>query len=181
MRVPASTSAQIVRTSVDDVDEEEDPAERPHHDSTLRATRRRQRRMARMLPVTADGVRLFLHVLAATIWVGGQITAGRAAAGAAQRRCRRAAGGGARVRADRLDRLRRAHRHRHLEHRGRRRHQRHGYQTTLGIKLAVVALAGLAAWWHQRARSRLALAAGGAAAALFSLVALFLGVVLAEH
>ncbi|HMC71672.1 MAG TPA: hypothetical protein VKJ07_21115, partial [Mycobacteriales bacterium] len=30
--------------------------------------------MARMLPVTADGVRLFLHVLAATIWVGGQIT-----------------------------------------------------------------------------------------------------------
>ena len=27
-----------------------------------------------MLPVTVDGVRLFLHVLAATLWVGGQLT-----------------------------------------------------------------------------------------------------------
>src|SRR3954453_13168316 len=32
------------------------------------------RTMARMLPVTADTVRLFLHVLAAAVWVGGQIT-----------------------------------------------------------------------------------------------------------
>ena len=29
-----------------------------------------------MLPVTADTVRLFLHVLAATVWVGGQLTLG---------------------------------------------------------------------------------------------------------
>ena len=29
-----------------------------------------------MLPVTANTVRLFLHVLAATIWVGGQLTLG---------------------------------------------------------------------------------------------------------
>jgi putative copper export protein len=29
-----------------------------------------------MLPVTATTVRLFLHVLAATVWVGGQITLG---------------------------------------------------------------------------------------------------------
>lgn len=27
-----------------------------------------------MLPVSADTVRLFLHVLAATVWVGGQLT-----------------------------------------------------------------------------------------------------------
>lgn len=29
-----------------------------------------------MLPVTADTVRLFLHVLAAAVWVGGQLTLG---------------------------------------------------------------------------------------------------------
>jgi putative copper export protein len=29
-----------------------------------------------MLPVTSDTVRLFLHVLAATVWVGGQLTLG---------------------------------------------------------------------------------------------------------
>ena len=29
-----------------------------------------------MLPVTAETVRLFLHVLAATVWVGGQLTLG---------------------------------------------------------------------------------------------------------
>jgi uncharacterized membrane protein len=27
-----------------------------------------------MLPVTADTIRLYLHVLAATVWVGGQLT-----------------------------------------------------------------------------------------------------------
>jgi len=29
-----------------------------------------------VLPVTAATVRLFLHVLAATVWVGGQLTLG---------------------------------------------------------------------------------------------------------
>jgi putative copper export protein len=29
-----------------------------------------------MLPVTSDTIRLFLHVLAATVWVGGQLTLG---------------------------------------------------------------------------------------------------------
>ena len=134
-----------------------------------------------MLPVTADSVRLFLHVLAATMWVGGQFTL------AALLPVLRAAG---------ADVPRAAARHF-----GRlawaafavlvvtgiwniaaaNDTNANGYQATLGLKLGCVALSGLAAWWHQRASSRVALAAGGAAAALFSLAALFLGMVLAHH
>jgi len=137
--------------------------------------------MTHMLPVTADGIRLFLHVLAATIWVGGLFTvaallpvlrsAGADVPRAAARRFGRVAwvafvvliitGIWNIAAADNT--------------------HEHGYQVTLSIKLAAVALAGLAAWWHQRAKSRLALAAGGAAAAVFSLIALFLGVILIEH
>ena len=137
--------------------------------------------MARMLPVTADGIRLFLHVLAATVWVGGQITVAallpvlRSAGADVPRAAARAFGRIAWVAFVVLIITGiwniAAAQHTHT----------HGYQVTLGIKLAAVALAGLAAWWHQRAKSRLALAAGGAAAAVFSLVALFLGVVLVEH
>jgi len=54
-------------------------------------------------------------------------------------------------------------------------------QRGFGIKMGFVALAGLAAWWHQRAKARFALAAGGGLAAVSSLVALFLGMVLAVH
>ena len=137
--------------------------------------------MTHMLPVTADGIRLFLHVLAATIWVGGLFTvaallpvlrsAGADVPRAAARRFGRVAwvafvvliitGIWNIAAADNT--------------------QEHGYQVTLSIKLAAVALAGLAAWWHQRAKSRVALAAGGAGAAVFSLIALFLGMDLAVH
>ena len=134
-----------------------------------------------MLPITADGVRLFLHVLAATIWVGGQITLGalvpvlRNAGADVPRTAARAFGRIAWVAfavlvatgiwnvaaADDSD--------------------ADGYQVTLGLKLAVVALSGLAAYAHQRAKSRVVLAAGGALAALFSVLAVFLGVILVEH
>ena len=134
-----------------------------------------------MLPVTLDSTRLFLHVLAATIWVGGQLTlaalvpvlrsAGADVPRLAARKFGRLAWGAFAVlvltgiwniaAADDT----------HTD----------GYQATLGLKLACVVLSGIAAWWHQRARSRLALAAGGAGAALFSLAALFLGIVLVEH
>ena len=137
--------------------------------------------MARMLPVTVDSVRLFLHVLAATMWVGGQFTlaallpvlraAGADVPRAAARRFGRVAWAAFAVLvvtgiwniAAAADT------------------NAHGYQATLGIKMAFVALSGLAAWWHQRASSRVALAAGGAGAAVFSLAALFLGMVLAHH
>ena len=134
-----------------------------------------------MLPVTVDSVRLFLHVLAATLWVGGQFTlaallpvlraAGADVPRAAARQFGRVAWAAFAV----------------LVVTGiwniaaANDTNANGYQTTLGIKMAFVALSGLAAWWHQRAKSRVALAAGGAAAAVFSLAALFLGMVLAEH
>ena len=134
-----------------------------------------------MLPVTVDSVRLFLHVLAATMWVGGQFTlaallpvlraAGADVPRAAARRFGRVAwvAFGVLV-VTGIWNIAAAN-----------DTNASGYQATLGIKMAFVALSGLAAWWHQRASSRVALAAGGAAAALFSLAALFLGMVLAEH
>ena len=134
-----------------------------------------------MLPVTVDSVRLFLHVLAATLWVGGQFTlaallpvlraAGADVPRAAARQFGRVAWAAFAV----------------LVVTGiwniaaANDTNANGYQATLGIKMGFVALSGLAAWWHQRAKSRVALAAGGAAAALFSLAALFLGMVLAQH
>ena len=134
-----------------------------------------------MLPVTVDSVRLFLHVLAATMWVGGQFTlaallpvlraAGADVPRAAARRFGRVAWAAFAV----------------LVVTGiwniaaANDTNAAGYQATLGIKMAFVALSGLAAWWHQRATSKVALAAGGAGAAVFSLAALFLGMVLAEH
>jgi uncharacterized membrane protein len=127
-----------------------------------------------------DTVRLFLHVLAATVWVGGQITLGalvpvlrRAGVDVPRMAARRFAvvgwsafvvllGTGAWNMAE-------------YDHK-----DAHGYHATLGLKLAFVALSAAGALVHQAGRSRAALAAGGAAAAVFSLGALFLGIVLAR-
>jgi putative copper export protein len=133
-----------------------------------------------MLPVTAESVRLFLHVLAATIWVGGQLTLGalvpvlRGAGAdvpklAAQRFGRLAWVAFAVLVITGIWNIAEA-----------KDTNAHGYQATLGLKMGFVVLSGLAAWWHSRGSSRLALAAGGAGTALFALVALFLGVVLAR-
>jgi len=134
-----------------------------------------------VLPVKLDAIRLFLHIFAATIWVGGQLTLGalvpvlRRAGADVPRLAARAFGRIAWAAfavliitgiwniaaADDTN--------------------ADGYQATLGIKLGFVALSGLAAWWHGRSKSRIALALGGAGAGLFALLALFFGVVLAEH
>lgn len=134
-----------------------------------------------MLPITVDGVRLFLHVLAATVWVGGQITLGalvpalRSAGADVPKLAARAFGRIAWIAFGVLvvtgiwniaaagDT------------------NASGYQVTLGLKMGAVLLSGVAAYAHQRAKSRVVLAVGGAAAALFSIVAVFLGVVLVEH
>jgi putative copper export protein len=132
-----------------------------------------------MLAVTSDTVRLFLHVLAATVWVGGQLvlaalvpllrslsaTAPRTAA----RQFARVAwpayvvllGTGAwNVVAE--------------------RHHVHGaYRTTLAVKIAAVLVSGATAWLHGRARTTTALAAWGALSGLSALSALFLGILLA--
>ncbi len=131
-----------------------------------------------MLSVNLDAVRLFLHVLAATVWVGGQLVlaalvpalrrvsadAPRAAARAFNRVAWPAFGvlvltGIWNVAAE--------------GDRGS------AYRTTLVVKLVVVAASGVAAWLHARATGRTALAVFGALTGVTALLALFLGIVLA--
>jgi len=127
-----------------------------------------------------DAVRLTLHVLAAAVWVGGQLTVAgllptlRGLGEDAPRRVARAFGrlewpafgllvatGIWNVFADHPDTA------------------SHAWQVVLGVKIAVALLAGAAAWLHQRAKSRPALAAWGGVAGAASIGALVLGVLLA--
>ncbi len=132
-----------------------------------------------MLGVSWDTIRLFLHVLAATVWVGGQITLaalipvlrrlGAEIPRAAARRFNQVAWPAFAV----------------LVITGvwniiAVRSQIHGsYQTTLVVKLIAVAVSGVSAALHARARSKAGLAVFGALAGLSALAALFLGVLLA--
>ncbi|HEX8094934.1 hypothetical protein [Jatrophihabitans sp.] len=132
-----------------------------------------------MIGVGWDSVRLFLHVLAATVWVGGQLTLAAlvpALRGAGVDVPKRAAQAFNRIAwpafavlvltgiwnvAAENDRM-------------------HGeYRTTLMVKLAVVVVSGVAAAAHARSRSRRGLAVWGALTGLSALLALFLGVLLA--
>jgi putative copper export protein len=133
-----------------------------------------------MLPVDVDSLRLFLHVLAAAIWVGGQITLGglvpvlRRAGADLPRLAARQFG---RVAWTAYAVLLATGAWNMAAYDGK---DRHGYHVTIGLKLGFVVLSGVAAYVHQRGGSRVALAAGGAAAMLFALGALFLGIVLAQ-
>ena len=133
-----------------------------------------------MFTIDVESLRLFLHVLAATIWVGGQITLGalvpvlrRAGADVPRAAARQfgriawtafavlvATGFWNLASYDDTD--------------------RHGFAATISLKLVFVGLSGIAAVVHSNAKSRLLLGLGGAGAALFSLAALFLGVVLGQ-
>ena len=55
-----------------------------------------------------------------------------------------------------------------------------GYQVTLGLKMTVVALSGLTAWLHERATTPRDRGLYGALTGLTALLALFLGVLLAD-
>jgi putative copper export protein len=131
-----------------------------------------------MLPVSGTTIRLFVHVLAATIWVGGQLTLAGLVPG-----LRRLSPDAPRAVARRfnviawpafvvlvatglwnivvLEPV-----------------WDSAYGTTLMVKIAVVATSGVAALAHARARSRAGLAVFGALGALAALGALFLGVML---
>jgi putative copper export protein len=131
-----------------------------------------------MLAVNADTIRLFLHVLAATVWVGGQLTlaalvpALRGAEGATQAAARRfnlvawpafgvlVATGIWNIFAV--------------------PHQSAAFKATLQLKLTLVALSGVAALVHTRVQSRLNIAIWGALSGLTALGALFVGVMLAQ-
>jgi hypothetical protein len=54
------------------------------------------------------------------------------------------------------------------------------HEVTLAVKMAAVAVSGLTAWLHARARTAPALAVFGALTAMSALGARFLGVMLAE-
>ena len=132
-----------------------------------------------MLPVTSTTVRLFLHVLAATVWVGGQLTLAGLVPGLRQlqadapravaRRFSRIAwpafgvlvvtGVWNLVEVEIGD-------------------ASNEYQVTVFVKLLVVAVSGLSAAYHQRATSRRGLAIGGAVSGVSALGALLLGVLL---
>ena len=131
-----------------------------------------------MLDVTVQTVRLFLHVLAATVWVGGQLTLAGLVPG-----MRTLSPGAPRALGHRFAQiawpayvvlvatgvwnvlaL-------HATWSG-------AYGTTLIVKIAVVAVSGVTAWAHGMSRSAVALAVWGAMAALSAVAALFLGILL---
>lgn len=129
-----------------------------------------------MLPVTWTSIRLFLHVTAATVWVGGQLTLAGLVPG-----LRQLSPDAPRAVAQRFNRI---------------AWPAFGvlvvtgiwniveidpvwesdYGRTLSVKLVVVAVSGAAAFLHARARSRSGLAVFGALTGLAALTALFLGV-----
>jgi putative copper export protein len=134
-----------------------------------------------VLPVSWDTVRLFLHVLAATIWVGGQLTLaalvpvlrrfGAEVPGAAARRFNQVAWSAfgilivtgiwniVAVRSQ-------------VSHSA-------SYRTTLIVKLAVVVVSGVTAALHIRSRTARDRGIFGALTGISALAALFLGVLLA--
>jgi putative copper export protein len=127
-----------------------------------------------------DAVRLSLHVVAATIWVGGQLVlaalvptlraAGAQVPKAAARRFNQVAWPAFGV----------------LVATGiwnvvdvQDDHPSGTYQAVLSVKIAVVVVSGLTAYLHTRARTRAGLAVFGALTGITALAALVLGVVLA--
>jgi putative copper export protein len=133
-----------------------------------------------MLSVNWDTIRLFLHVLAATMWVGGQITlaalvpvlrqTGREIPRAAARRFSFVAwpAFGVLIITGIWNLI------------AARSQITGSYETTLVVKLIVVAISGIAAALHARARSAAGLAIFGALAGVSALAALFLGIVLSR-
>ena len=134
-----------------------------------------------MLSPSWDTARLFLHVLAATIWVGGQLTlaglvpvvrgvspdATRLVARQFARLSWPAYGvlvvtGIWNIVAVNPSKMSGA------------------WNATLDIKMGVVLLAGVAAFAHQKSTSKLGLAVWGALTALSSVAALFIGILIAQ-
>lgn len=129
-----------------------------------------------MLPLTWSTVRVFLHVLAATVWVGGQLTLAGLVPG-----LRRLSADAPRAVARRFNRI---------------AWPAFGvlvatgiwnivdldpdwdsdYGRTLMVKIGVVAASGLSAWAHSRARTPALLGIFGAASGVSALAALLFGV-----
>ncbi|MCO5970713.1 hypothetical protein [Actinoallomurus soli] len=127
-----------------------------------------------MLAVSMDTVRVFLHVLAATVWVGGQLTLGALVPAL------RGYEGVTKVAARRFNAvawpafavlvLTGVWNIVALDH------PSDAYRMTLNVKMVFVVLSGVAAFLHMRSTSKRGLAIWGALGALGALVALFFGV-----
>jgi putative copper export protein len=126
-----------------------------------------------------DGIRVSIHVLAAAVWVGGQLTLAGLVPTA-----RRLGDGAARALAQAFARIQwpaygvlliTGLWNVSATHGG----QPEAWQIVLGVKIAVVLVAGLAAWLHTRADTRTGLALWGGVTAVASVTALALGVFLA--
>jgi putative copper export protein len=126
-----------------------------------------------------DGLRLSVHVLAASVWVGGQITiaglvpTARQLGQDAPRRVARAFSrlswpAYALLLVTGVWNVAAAH-----------SGQPRVWNVVLAGKIAIVLLAGLGAWLHSRAHSRTGLAAWGAVTSVCSVAALVMGVFLA--
>jgi putative copper export protein len=132
-----------------------------------------------VLPVSWTTIRLFLHVLAATVWVGGQLTLAGLVPG-----LRRLSPDAPRVVARRFNAIAWVA-FAVLIATGIWNvvaiapDWSSSYGTTLIVKLVVVAASGLTAAVHARSHSRARLAVFGALSGLTALGALFLGVLLA--
>ncbi len=131
------------------------------------------------MSTAVDVVRLSLHVGAATVWVGGQVVVG-ALVGPLRRAAPEAVAvltrGFARVGWPAFAVL--------LLTGGWNLavapHQSSGYQTTLGIKMVLVVLSGLAAFLHTRASAPAGKAVWGALGLLAAVGAMVAGVTLTE-
>lgn len=131
-----------------------------------------------MLAFDADVLRLFLHLLAATIWVGGQVVLA-----ALVPTLKRVSPDAPRAAAQQFNRVAWPA-YAVLVATGVWNIAAVGdgagteYRNTLVLKLVVVALSGVTALAHARSTSRRALAVFGAMTGLFALLALLLGVLL---
>ena len=135
-----------------------------------------------MLSISTADIRLFLHVLAATVWVGGQLTmAGLVPV------LRKAGADVPKSVAQQFNKIAwpafgvliitglwnvQAN-HDRISHDA-------DYRATFFMKLGFVVLSGVSAYLHTRATSKQGLAIWGAATGLFALASLFVGIVLAH-
>jgi putative copper export protein len=133
---------------------------------------------ASVLSLSSDDIRLFLHVLAATIWVGGQITL------AALVPVLRTSDDGVTAKAARQFNRIAWPAFAVLVITGiwnmaaTPPHQTADYDMTLQVKMGVVLLSGVAAFVHLRAKSKKNIAVWGALSGLSALAALLVGVML---